>query len=96
MTTTSQQAVPSITVEGSIPDAMNARGRLLTTQRWNKVANSCKSTCDERNFGDWGYEVTTRREGHAKVENEIEKELHVLKQQLKGEKELLRRENELQ
>ena len=38
---------------------MNARGRLLTTQRWNKVARSRKSTDDESNFGDSGYEVTT-------------------------------------
>lgn len=39
-------------------DAMNVRGRLLTTQRWKKVASSIRSTKDERKFGDSGYEVT--------------------------------------
>lgn len=38
-------------------DAMNARGRLLTTQRWNEVARSSRSTDNERNLGDSGYEV---------------------------------------
>ena len=43
----------------NVVDAMNARGRLLTTQRWNKVASSRRSTDDERNFGESGYEVMT-------------------------------------
>jgi len=37
-----------------------------------------------------------QHEDRAKAENEIEKELHVLKQQLKEEQELHRRHNELQ
>jgi len=36
----------------------NAKGRLLTTQRHNKVARSSRATNNERNFGDSGYEVT--------------------------------------
>ena len=59
MAETSQQAAPSIAVEGNIPDAMNIRGRLLKTQMQNKVASSSRSTCGESNFGDLGYEVTT-------------------------------------
>jgi len=38
-------------------DKMNARGRLLTTQRWNKLARSRRSIDNERNFGDISYEV---------------------------------------
>lgn len=60
----------------------------MTTQRQNKVASSSRSTDDERNFGDSGYEVTMRHEDRAKVENRTKKELHVLKQQLKEEQEL--------
>ena len=66
---------------------MNARGRLLTTQRRNKVASSGKSTDDESNFGDSGYEVTVRHEDLAKIENGTKKEFHVMKQQLKEEHE---------
>ena len=72
----------------NLANAMNARGRLLTIQSRNKFASSSKSTDDERNFGDSFYEVTTQHEDHAKVENVIENELHVLKQQLKEEQEL--------
>ena len=68
----------------------------MTTQRWNKVASSSRSTCDESNFGDSGYEVTARHEDHAKIENGIEKELHVLKQQLRKNMKLHRQMNELQ
>ena len=59
-TTTSKRVASWITVEGRILDATNARGRLLTTERQNKVAISRKSTDDESNFGDLGYEVTAR------------------------------------
>jgi len=38
----------------------------------------------------------TRNEDQVKEENEIEKELHVLKQQLKEEQVLRRQKNELQ
>jgi len=76
-----------IIVESSIPDAVNARGRLLTNQRWNKFTSSNKSTSDESNFGDSGYEVTTRHEDHMKIENGRKKEFDVLKQQLKREHE---------
>ena len=93
MVVTSHQATPSTITEASILDAMNARRRLLTTQRQNKVASSSRYTCDERNFGGLGYEVMARHEDHTKAENETEKELHVLKQQLKEEQELHRREN---
>ena len=61
-------------------DAANARGRLLTTQRRNIVASSSRYTDDEINFGESGYEVTTRHEDRAKTENGIKKELHALKQ----------------
>jgi len=62
---------------------MNARGRLLTTQRRNNIARSSRSTDDEKNFGGSGYEVTTWHEDHAKIGNGTNKELHVLKHQLK-------------
>jgi len=90
MEASSQQATPSTIAEGSIPDATNARGRLLTTQRRNKVASSSRSTCGERNFGDPRYEVTARHEDRVKMENGTEKELHVLNKQLKEEQELHR------
>lgn len=64
---------------------MNARGGLLTTRRWNKVAISSRPIDDERNFWDTDYEVMTRHEDHVKIENGTKKELHVLKQQLKEE-----------
>jgi len=63
---------------------------LSTTQRRKKVVSSNISTCDERNFGHLGYEVKMRHEDHVKEEREIEKELHVLKRQLKEEHELQR------
>lgn len=96
MAAASQQATPSIVVKDSILDATNVRGRLLTTQRQNKVASSSKSTCDERNFGDSSYEVKERHEDPMKPENKIKKELKVLKQQLKEEQKMHRQENELQ
>jgi len=68
----------------------------LTTQRWNKVASSSRSTYGERNFGDSSYEVTAQHEDHANVENGTKKELHVLKQQLKEEHKRHRQENRLQ
>jgi len=68
-------------------NATNARGRLLTTQRWNKVASSNRSTDDERNFRDLGYEVMAQHEDHVKTKNGTKKELQVLKQQLKEEHE---------
>ena len=46
-----------------------------------------RSTDDESNFGDSGYEVMVRHEDHAKIENGTNKELHVLKQQLREEHE---------
>ena len=46
-----------------------------------------RSIDDEINFGDSGYEVTTRHEDHTKIENGTKKELHVLKQQFKEEHE---------
>ena len=52
----------------------------MTTQTWNKVASSSKSVNDESNFGDFGYEVTTRHEDHVKTKNGTKKDLHVLKQ----------------
>jgi len=71
-------------------DATNARGGLLTTWRRNKVASLSKSIDDERNFGDLGYEVVLRHEDHMKTNNGTNKELHVLKHQLKVEHELHR------
>ena len=68
----------------------------MTTQRQNKVASSNRSTTGEINFGDLGYEVTTRHEDHTKAESGIVKELHVLKQQIWEEPGLHRQENELQ
>ena len=59
----------------------------MTTQRWDKVATSSRSTDNERNFGDSGYEMMARHEGSAKTENGTKNELHVLKQQLKEEHE---------
>ena len=67
----------------------------MIAQRWNKVASSSRSTCGEINFGGSGYEVTTPHEDHVKEENGTEKELHVLRRQLKEEQELHRQENEL-
>ena len=69
-------------------NAVNARGRLLTTQRRNKVARSSRSTNDESNFGDSSYEVTTRHEESTKIDNGTKKELHVPKQKLKEEHEV--------
>ena len=69
-------------------NATNARGRLLTTQRWNKVASSSRSTNDERNFGDLGYEVMTRHEDRVKTKTGTKKEFHVLKKKLKEEHEV--------
>ena len=83
MVVASQQETPSTSAEGIISDAMNARGRLLTTHRRNKVASSSRSACGERNYGDSGYKVMARHEDHADVENGTNKDLHVLKQQLK-------------
>ena len=54
----SQWATSWTIVEDNIPNAMNARGGLLTTWRRDKVANSSRSIDDESNFGDLGYEVT--------------------------------------
>jgi len=42
-----------------------------------------------------GYEVTTRHEDRVKTKNGIEKELHVLKQQLRKNMKLHRQTNEL-
>lgn len=67
---------------------MNARGRLLTIERWNKVTSSRRSTFDKINFEDSSYELTVQNEDHVKEENRKEKELHVLKWQLKEEHEL--------
>ena len=61
---------------------------MLTTQRRDKVAISSRSTDNESNFGDTGYEVTVRHEGRAKTENGTKKELHVLKKQLEEEHEV--------
>jgi len=83
MVAASQQVELSKVVEGSIPYSTNVSGRLLTTQRRNKVASSSRSTCHERNFGDLDYEMMVRHEDCAKEENRTKKELHVLKQQLK-------------
>ena len=63
--------------------ATNARGRMLKTKRRDKVARSSISTDNESNFGDSSYEVMAQPEGHAKIENGTNKELHVLKQQLR-------------
>ena len=82
--------------EGSIPDAMNARGRLLTTKRRNKVPSVGRSTCGGGNFGDLGCEATTRHEDHAKAEDGTKKDLRVLKQQLRKNMKLHRQTNELQ
>jgi len=60
---------------------MNARGRLLTTQRQNKVARSSRYNNNERNFGDSDYEVMVQHEDHVKAKYGTKKELHVLKQQ---------------
>lgn len=65
---------------------MNARG-LLTTWRRNKVASSSRSIDDERNFGDFGYEVMVQHEDRAEIEIGKKKELHVLKKKLKEEHE---------
>ena len=76
--------------EGNILNATNARGMFLTGRRQNKVASSSRSINNERNFGDSGYEMTKRHEDRTKIENGTEKELHMLKQQLKEEQELHR------
>jgi len=68
-----------ITSEDSIPNARNVRGGLLTTRRWNKFASSSRSIDDERNFGDFGYEVMMQHEDRANTENGTKKELDVLK-----------------
>jgi len=62
----------------------------------NKVARSSKYIDNESNFGDSGYEVTTRHEYCAKTKNGTKKELHVLKQQLRKNMKLHRHTNELQ
>ena len=47
--------------------------------------SSSRSTNDEGNFGDSGYEVTMWHEDRTKTENGTKKELHVLKRKLKEE-----------
>lgn len=61
-----------------------------------KLQVQSRSTYDQRSFGDWGYEVTAWHEYSMKTKNIIEKEFDVMKQQLKEEQELYKRENELQ
>ena len=92
----SQRAASWTIVEDNIPNAMNARGGLLTTWRRNKVASSSRSIDDESNFGDSGYGVTAWHEDRAKAKDVTKKELHVLKQQLRKNMKLRRQTNELQ
>jgi len=71
-------------------NAMNARGRLLTTQRWNKVARSSRSTDNESNFRDSGYDVMAQHEDRIKIENGTKKEFHVLKEKIRKNMKLHR------
>ena len=74
----------------------NVRGRFSTAQRQNKVARSSRSTDNESDFGDLGYEVTVHHEDHVMAEDGTKKELHVLEQQLRKNMKLHRKSNELQ
>ena len=67
----------------------------MTTLRGNKVARSRRSTDNESNFGDSGYEVTMRLEDLMKEEDGT-KEFYVPKKQLRKNMKLHRQMNESQ